>query len=90
MNENRADAHLINQAANCIARMATAHNVPTLQIIERLMSESEGVVVEITDGGTWNIRNARMGKIPDGTYRLTRIEDPTTATPLQSEGDSES
>lgn len=49
--ENNADAHLVNQAANCIARMATAHNVPPLQIIERLMSESEGVDVCRKCGG---------------------------------------
>ena len=89
MSENRADAHLVNQAANCIARMATAHNVPPLQIIERLMSEGEGVVVELRQ-----VRNERQAgsytayefvvELEDGRealhvcepgpYRLTRIE----------------
>jgi len=80
-----AEKHLITQTARHIVRLAITLNVPPAEVIHRLMSESEGVVVEIgrvtssspprANGSLYRI-NAEFDLqfTETGTYRLTRIE----------------
>lgn len=37
--ENKAEAHLVQQAARCIADLAIAHNVSAFQVVEWLFSD---------------------------------------------------